>query len=133
MLEVGIKGRQQWTVTDALSAPHIGSGTLKVFATPMMIALMERTCRLSVEPYLEEGKSTVGTLVNVKHESATPIGMEVWCESELVGIDRRRLTFKVSAYDGAGLIGEGIHERFIIDEAKFVQKAEAKRESVQGE
>lgn len=91
-----------------------------------MIALMEKTARLSVTPYLEEGQSTVGTLVNVKHLSASPVGMTITCKTELVDIDRRRLVFHVECYDTAGLIGEGDHERFIIDEAKFMAKTNGK-------
>jgi predicted thioesterase len=92
----------------------------------MMIALMEQTCAESVAPLLPEGQSTVGTHLNVSHCSATPIGMEVWCDSELIEVDRRRLVFKVKAYDSCGLIGEGEHERFIIDNAKFQANTESK-------
>ena len=109
------------------TAKHIGSGTVLVLATPMMIALMERTCRLSVKPYLEEGQETVGTHVNVSHDSATPVGMKVWSESEVIDVDRRKITFKVTVYDDAGLVGQGTHERFIIDEKKFGDKVEAKK------
>ena len=126
MITTGIKGRLERTVTDGLTAAHIGSGLVKVFATPMMIALIEQTCYESVLPYLEEGQGTVGTLVNVTHSAATPVGMRVWCESQLVEVDRRRLVFEVKAYDQCGLIGEGRHERFVIDSAKFQAKIDAK-------
>lgn len=126
MITTGIKGRLERTVTDELTATHIGSGLVKVFATPMMIALIEQTCYESVLPYLEEGQGTVGTLVNVTHSAATPVGMRVWCESQLVEVDRRRLVFDVKAYDQCGLIGEGRHERFVIDSAKFQAKIDAK-------
>lgn len=126
MISTGITGNQEIVVTDELTAAHIGSGLVRVFATPMMIALMEKTCATSVEPYLEEGQGTVGTHVDVSHCSATPVNMKVRCESELVEIDRRRLVFKVAAYDERGLIGEGRHERFIIDSAKFQAKIDAK-------
>ena len=109
-----------------LTAKHIGSGTVPVLATPMMIALMEKTCRLSVKPYLEEGQETVGTHVNVSHDSATPEGMTVWCESEVVDIDRRKITFRVVVYDKDGIVGQGTHERFIIDENRFRDKMEQK-------
>ena len=115
------------TVTEAESARHIGSGTVLVLSTPMMIALIEKTCRLSVKPHLEEGQETVGTHVNVSHSAATPIGLTVRCETELVEVDRRRLVFKVAVYDPDGLVGEGLHERFVIDEARFQAKAEAKK------
>lgn len=127
MIEKGIKGHGEETVTESLTAAHVGSGKSRVFATPMMIALMERTCRESVESYLGAGQETVGTHVDVSHVSATPVGMKVWCDSELVDVDRRRLTFKVTAHDEAGLIGEGVHERFVIDEEKFLLKAESKK------
>lgn len=126
MLTIGIKGREEQVVTPELCANHIGSGAVKVLATPMMIALMERTCRLCVKPCLDEGFETVGTQVNVSHISSTPVGLKVWCECELVGIDRRKLTFRVEAYDEKGLIGEGLHERFIIDVAKFQSKTDSK-------
>ena len=126
MIEKGIKGRREQTVTPEMSAARIGSGLVEVFATPMMVALIEQTCLESVLPQLEEGQGTVGTLVNVSHVSATPVGMRVWCESELVEVDRRRLVFKVKAYDECGLIGEGTHERFIIDNAKFMEKIKNK-------
>ena len=109
-------------MTPEMSAARIGSGLVEVFATPMMVALIEQTCLESVLPHLEKGQGTVGTLVNVSHVSATPVGMRVWCDSELVEVDRRRLVFKVKAYDECGLIGEGTHERFIIDTAKFMEK-----------
>ena len=126
MIKVGIKGRREQTVTPEMSAARIGSGLVEVFATPMMVALIEQTCLESVLPHLYEGQGTVGTLVNVSHVSATPIGMRVWCESELTEVDRRRLVFKVKAYDECGLIGEGTHERFIIDNAKFMEKIKNK-------
>ena len=80
----------------------------------------------SVESALEEGTGTVGTLIDVKHTAATPVGMEVTCETTLVEVDRKRLVFTVKAYDAAGVIGEGTHERFIINNEKFLEKAQAK-------
>ena len=126
MLEIGIKGMQQVTVCEENSALSMGSGTLKVFATPAMIALMEKTAWQSVAPHLEEGSGTVGTQLNVSHLSATPLGMTVRCESELTEVDGRKLVFKVAAYDNAGLIGEGTHERFIVKNEKFQAKADSK-------
>ena len=125
-MEKGIKGEGEIIVTEGNTAQALGSGSLAVLATPAMVALMEKTARLSVAPYLEEGQSTVGTLVNVKHLAASPVGMKIICRTELVDIDRRRLVFHVECSDEAGVIGEGEHERFIIDEAKFMAKAEAK-------
>ena len=128
MIEIGIKGHLEQVVTPDMSAARVGSGLVDVFATPMMIALIEKTCNDSVLPLLTEGEGTVGTHLDVSHLSATPIGMRVWCDSELVEIDRRRLVFSVKAYDECGLIGEGTHERFVIDTAKFTAKVEGKRQ-----
>ena len=127
MLETGIKGCQEELATEEKMARNVGSGLVKVYATAMMIALMEKAAVLSVQPYLEEGQGTVGTLVNVSHCAATPQGMKVRAESELIEIDRRRLVFKVAAYDECGLIGEGLHERFIIDNEKFQSKTDSKK------
>jgi len=125
-LKPGIKGRQESVVTEEKTAISINSGKVRVFATAMMIGLMEKTCLESVEPYLEEGQGTVGIHVNVSHCSATPVGMKVWAETELIETDRRRLVFKVAAYDEKGLIGEGLHERFIIYSDAFQKKTDAK-------
>ncbi len=126
MLEVGIKGQRETIVTKENTAAGIGSGSLEVFSTPMMILLMEESCFMSVNDILEEGFTTVGTCVNVKHLSATPLGMKVVIKSELIKVDGRALTFKVEAYDEKGLIGEGIHERFIVNNEKFQSKTDSK-------
>ena len=126
MIDTGIKGHKEQIVTPEMSAARVGSGLVDVFATPMLVALVEQTCYESVLPHLDEGQGTVGTLVNVTHVSATPIGKRVWCDSELTEVDRRRLVFSIKAYDECGLIGEGTHERFIIDTAKFMHKLNSK-------
>jgi len=128
-LTAGITGKTVIKVDASVSAMAAASGEMDVFGTPYMIALMERTADESVRPYLEDGAATVGTVVNVKHISATPMGMEAWATSELLEIDGRRLVFKVEAYDEAGLIGEGMHERFIIYKEKFMAKTNSKRRS----
>ena len=126
MLEVGIKGQRETIVTKENTAAGIGSGSLEVFSTPMMILLMEESCFMSVNDILEEGFTTVGTCVNVKHLSATPLGMKVVIKSELINVDGRALIFKVEAYDEKGLIGEGIHERFIVNNEKFQARTDSK-------
>lgn len=126
MLRTGIKGKQELLVTAENSAKAMGSGVLDVFATPAMIALMEKTAWESVQPELEEGSGTVGTALNVKHTAATPMGMKVTCETELVKVEGRALTFSVKAYDETGLIGEGEHQRFIVYNEKFQAKADSK-------
>ena len=125
-METGICGVQTIVVAEQQTAKHLGSGELAVFATPCMIALMENTAYRSVQPCLEPGQGTVGTLLNVKHLAATPVGMEVRCETKLIEIDRKRLVFEVKAFDACGLIGEGLHERFIVDNQRFMQKAGGK-------
>ena len=126
-LSHGVRGTQEELVTEKNIASALGSGGLAVYATPCMITLMEYCAMESVKPYLPEGSSTVGTLINVKHLAATPMGMKIRCETELVEVDRRRLVFLCRAYDEAGLIGEGTQERFIVDNAKFMDKTQAKR------
>lgn len=126
MIEVGIKGRKEIVVAKEKTAKSMCSGALDVFATPAMIALMENTAFESVANLLDPGCGTVGTALNVKHVSATPVGMKVTCETELIKVDGRALTFSVKAYDEVGLIGEGEHERFIIFEEKFQKKANDK-------
>ncbi|MDP3447228.1 MAG: thioesterase family protein [Eubacteriales bacterium] len=125
-LSQGVRGTRELPVTSENTARALGSGELDVFATPSMIALMEFCAAESVLPLLPAGSSTVGTRLDIKHLSATPVGMMVRCETELIEIDRRRLVFFCRAYDDAGLIGEGTQERFIVNDAKFMEKVAQK-------
>ena len=100
-----------------------GSGRVPVFATPCMIGEMECAAAEVVEPLLPEGYQTVGSLVNVRHLAATPVGGRVTSRAVLTGVEGRKLSYRVEAYDDAGLIGEGVHERYIIEEARFLAKA----------
>lgn len=127
MLEIGIRGRQQQAVTAANTALAMGSGTLEVFATPALVALAEKTCWQSVAAELEDGSGTVGTKLELEHTAPTPVGMTVTCESELVAVEGRKLVFSVKLYDEKGAVGSGTHERFVINNAKFAAKAEAKK------
>ena len=126
-LKAGIIGESRTRVTDENTAIAHGSGSVAVFATPAMIALMENAALNSVQPVLPEGATTVGIDLKVKHMAATPVGMEVVAKSELIEVDGKRLIFKVEAYDEADKIGEGTHERFIIDREKFMKKNEEKK------
>lgn len=126
-IEAGLKGEWSLTVTEDMTAKAIESEMSDVFSTPRLVTLFEKTAMVSVHPLLEEGQSTVGTAVNITHDAATPVGMKVRCESELIEVDGRRLVFKVEAFDEKGHIGGGTHERFIIDIDKFQKKADAKR------
>ena len=104
------------------TAAVYGSGALEVFATPAMIALMEKTCLMSVADKVGEGNTTVGIAVNIKHLKASPVGTTIRCEAELTKVDRRRLVFEVKCFEGETLIGEGSHERFVVDSEKFMSK-----------
>ena len=126
MIEAGIKGKEELIVCDENRALEMGRGTLKVFATPSMAALMELTAWKSVAPYLEEGQCTVGTKLNLNHTASTPIGMKVFCESELVAVEGRKLVFKIIVKDECGVIGDSEHERFIVEDVKFQNKTDAK-------
>lgn len=126
MLEIGMTLTNEITVTKDVTALALGSGDLDVYATPSMISLMELTARCAVGDALDDGMTTVGTLVNVSHVAATPVGMKVTCKATLTEVDGRRLVFNVEANDEKGLIGQGIHERFIVDSAKFQSKTDAK-------
>lgn len=127
-MEIGIKGEKKFVVKNEQLACNVGSGLVSVFATPMMIAAIENTAAGSVAGELEEGKTTVGTLINVTHVAATPEGMEVRIETELTEItpNGKILTFKVEAYDEAGLIGGGTHQRAVVAKERFEQKAQEK-------
>jgi predicted thioesterase len=125
-LKTGMKGEQTALVTEQTTALALGSGSLPVFATPAMAALMEGACVAVADPALPEGFSTVGTALEIKHTAATPLGMTVRAYGELTAIDGRELVFQVEAFDGAGKIGEGSHRRFIIETGKFLKKVQAK-------
>ena len=125
-MEKGIKNTKTIIVTADKTAETMGSGTLPVFATPAMVALMENTAAESVETLVGEGNTTVGTVINVKHLAADPVGAEVTCESELVEVDGRKLTFEIKVFDREGVVGEAYHERFVIDKTRFMDKVQKK-------
>lgn len=121
-LSIGSLGEATTTVVHENTAASVGAGGVEVFGTPMMIALIENAAWRAVEEQLEEGFVTVGTLVNVKHLAATPLGQQVRATAELIEIDRRRLVFQVAAYDEKQKIGEGFHERFIVNLEQFLAR-----------
>ena len=126
MLQPGLTHEITFSVTQDCSAKEVGSGTLEVLATPIMIARMEQAAWTAVATHLSPDSSTVGTLMNVQHVSATPLGMNVTCRAELTEVDGRRLVFRVTAHDDKGLIGEGVHERAMIQSDRFLAKAQKK-------
>ena len=129
MLKEGIQGFAKEIVTDDKTAAAVGSGLLPVYATPAMIALVEKAAWSSVADYLPGGDGTVGTRMDIRHVSATPTGMEICAKTVLTKADGRKLVFSAEVYDGAGLIGEGVHERFIVHNEPFLDKALKKQKS----
>ena len=124
----GLANEMQFIVEREHTAQHLGSGGVLVLATPMMIMWMERTSRGVVEPLLPEGQLTVGSHVDVRHLAPTPVGMKVKLRSELLAVDGRKLTFRVEARDEREKIGEGVHERFIVDVERFGRRVKEKSE-----
>lgn len=120
---IGTKHEVTIKVTDEVTAAKMKSGSLAVLATPYMVALMEQAAAELCEKFTQEGISTVGTALNIKHLAPTPVGCEVKAVAELLSFDGRKAEFKVEAYDEVGLIGEGTHERFTIKIDKFMEKA----------
>jgi predicted thioesterase len=125
---VGLKGRAETVVNESNTAQAACSGALPVFGTPFMCALMEEAAWKSIAPHLEASQSTVGTRLNVSHDSATPVGMKVWAESEVTEVDGKRLILTVAAFDERGPIGRGTHERFIVTDERFLAKTARKLE-----
>ena len=125
-IETSMKGRAEAVVAQENTAPPVGSGMVPVFATPYMIALMENAAVNAVQAQLAPDEGTVGSRLDVTHDAATPIGMKVWAEAEVTAVEGRKLTFDVAAYDEAGRIGGGTHQRFIIQPDKFLAKVQGK-------
>ena len=126
MLTTGLKGKAEVKVDDTNTAVTMGSGSLKVFATPAMIALIEKAACKALDGQLDDGQTTVGTKLDVAHVAATPVGMNVTAEAVLTEIDNRRLVFEVVARDEKDIIGKGTHERFIVNVEKFTAKTYGK-------
>ena len=126
-IPVGAKGSAEMAVTPDKTAAAVGSGSLEVFATPWMVAMMELAACNALAPYYDEGQSSVGTKLDITHDAATPLDMKVCAEAEVVEVDRRRIVFSVTAWDEAGVIGKGKHERFLINAEIFLAKTEAKK------
>lgn len=125
-IETGITGAAELNVTENELAVNVGSGSLRVMATPVMAMLMEKAACCCLAEYLEADETTVGTMLNITHTSATPAGMNVRAEAVLTDISGREFTFKVTALDDAGEIGSGTHKRFLVYGEKFTAKAESK-------
>lgn len=126
MIQLGAIREEKLEVTDAVSIKFLGLEGARVLSTPQMILYMERVSRNLLFGMLEEGKDSVGTVVNVKHLAAAPMGTTVTFRSKLITLEGRRATFEVEAFDAAEKVGEGLHERFIITVANFAEKMKAK-------
>ena len=125
-ITIGMKGAASTEVEREDTAYEVGSGSLLVYATPCMVALMEGAACEAIEEAIPEGKTSVGIELNISHIAATPVGMEVYAEAEVTEVNGSVITFSVSAYDEAGTIGKGIHKRAVITTQKFLEKTYAK-------
>jgi len=132
LFPVGTSLESHLLVTTDVAVSFLGLEEARVLGTPWMILHMEITARNAVKPFLLDGQDTVGTQVNVKHLAATPLGMQTRFYAEVLAVDGQRILFKVEAFDEKEKIGEGTHERFIVDVARFATKLQAKRKEVQG-
>jgi fluoroacetyl-CoA thioesterase len=125
-LPPGLRAEFELTVTDADTASRWGSGLVPVYSTPALVGAMEKTAVLALEGQLPAGQTTVGGRIDVRHLAPTPVGMKVRLAAALVEVNGRKLVFKIEAWDEVEKIGEASHERFMIDEARFMAKVQSK-------
>ena len=125
-LRTGLTGRAEIVVAEQHTAPHVGSGHVHVLATPVMVNLMEAAALQAVDGLLPEGFQTVGTRLDIRHFAATPVGLRAGARAELIAIEGRTLTFRLAAQDEREAIGDGAHERIIVDVARFDQRVQDK-------
>ena len=127
-IKTGAVGQASAAVTEQNTACAAGTGTLAVFGTPFMAALMEQAAWQAAAPFLDPGQSTVGTMLSITHISPTPVGMTVTARAEITAVEGKKITYTVSASDEAGLIGQGTHERFVVNDERFTAKCYAKKQ-----
>jgi predicted thioesterase len=125
-LKPGLTHEASLTVDEGRTAAHLGSGTLRVFATPSMVLLIEDVCRRMVEPYLASGESTVGISLKVRHLAPTPIGQTVRCRAEVIAVEGVVITFRAEVWDPAEKVGEAEHKRAVIELDRFLRRVETK-------
>ena len=125
-ITVGMKGEVSTLVEKEDTAAEVGSGSLLVYATPCMVALMEGAACEAINAAMDEGHTSVGTELNIRHVSATPVGLEVRAEAEVIAVEGKIITFQLTAYDEAGVIGEGTHKRCIVTSQRFLDKTYSK-------
>lgn len=122
----GLRAEFELTVTDADTAAQWGSGLIPIYSTPALVGAMEKTAVLALEGHLPTGQTSVGGRIEVRHLAPTPVGMKVRVAAELIEVEGRKLVFKIEAWDEVEKIGEASHDRFMIDEAKFMAKVQSK-------
>jgi predicted thioesterase len=125
-LQPGLASEARQVVVEALTAAHVGSGTLRVYATPSMVGFVEEVCRTMVEPHLAPGETTVGVSLKIRHLAPTPVGLEVRCRAEVVKVENGVLTFQAEVWDPIEKIGEGEHKRAVIGIERFLKRVQAK-------
>jgi|SRR4051812_27899676 fluoroacetyl-CoA thioesterase len=125
-LQSGVRGSAQLIVGEEHTAPRVGSGKVHVLATPVMINLIEAASLAAVEHLLPEGYQSLGTVLNVRHIAATPVGMRLHASAEVVSVDGRTIRFRVEAHDEKELVGDGTHERVVVNVAKFDERVQRK-------
>lgn len=125
-ITIGMKGMAESFVEREDTAKEVGSGDLLVYATPCMAALMEGAACEAIAGSLEESQTTVGTMLNLTHTSATPVGLEIRAEAEVTEVAGKVITFQITAYDEAGPIGQATHQRVIVNSQRFLEKTYAK-------
>lgn len=125
-IKIGSVLTKEITVTDDLLACHVGSGIVRVYATPMMIALMENTACECLNQFLDEGETSVGVMMNTTHDAATPSGMKVSVTVEITNVDRKKVSFSIISKDEKDIIGKASHDRFVVIKEKFESKAQSK-------
>lgn len=119
---IGLKGEASTLVEKEDTAQYVGSGSLLVYATPCLAALMEGAACAAIEEALPQGQTSVGTALNLEHLSATPVGLEVRASAEVTAVDGRKITFAITAFDEAGEIGRATHTRVLVSSEKFLEK-----------
>ncbi len=125
-LAPGLSAEARFAVTADRTAPHVGSGDVSVLATPWMAAFVEETCRKLVQPYLKPGETTVGVMIALRHLAPTPVGQQVRVRVEVTQVEGRRMGFSAQVWDAEELVGEGSHERAVVDVERFLERVRAK-------
>ena len=129
MVSAGQTATSTVTVTESNIAKTMKSGSLEVFATPAMCALMEEAAQAAVQPHLEEGEGTVGIFLSISHDAPSPMGSTITAKATVTAVEGRKITFNIEASDGVGIIGKGTHERFVINNKKFMTKVGTRKAS----